>query len=79
MVMNLIIFIGIDDDDEVSQPEASTSAAPDMPPLEGAEEDATRMEEVDWRGECQHWKWELLFVFLKRSLFCILNFFFFEN
>jgi len=39
--------LGIDDDDEVSQPEASTSAAPDMPPLEGAEEDATRMEEVD--------------------------------
>jgi len=39
--------LGIDDDEEVSQPEASTSAAPDMPPLEGAEDDATRMEEVD--------------------------------
>lgn len=42
--------LGIDDDDEVAQPEASTStaaAASDMPPLEGAEADATRMEEVD--------------------------------
>lgn len=40
-------FLGIDDDDEIAQPEASTSAAADMPPLEGAEDDATRMEEVD--------------------------------
>jgi len=39
--------LGIDEDEEVPQPEASTSAAPDMPPLEGAEDDANRMEEVD--------------------------------
>jgi len=40
--------LGLDDDDEVAQPEASTSAAAeDIPPLEGASEDTTRMEEVD--------------------------------
>jgi molecular chaperone HtpG len=38
--------LGIDEEDE-QQPEASTSAAADMPPLEGTEDDTARMEEVD--------------------------------
>ena len=36
--------LGIDDDGE---PEVAEAAAEDMPPLEGEDEDASRMEEVD--------------------------------
>ena len=36
--------LGIDDDGE---PEVAETAAEDMPPLEGEDEDASRMEEVD--------------------------------
>jgi molecular chaperone HtpG len=42
--------LGIDEDDEVVETEASDAAAAaetDMPPLEGADDDAARMEEVD--------------------------------
>jgi molecular chaperone HtpG len=36
--------LGIDEDDSVPE---STPATDDMPPLEGDEDDASRMEEVD--------------------------------
>ena len=36
--------LGIDDDGE---PEVAETAAEEMPPLEGEDEDASRMEEVD--------------------------------
>jgi hypothetical protein len=44
-----IVFIsGIDEDDEEpAAAEKAPIAADDLPPLEGAEEDAGRMEEVD--------------------------------
>uniref|UniRef100_A0A1Y1K321 Heat shock protein 90 n=1 Tax=Photinus pyralis TaxID=7054 RepID=A0A1Y1K321_PHOPY len=38
--------LGIDEEDVAGVPE-STTAADDMPPLEGAEDDTSRMEEVD--------------------------------
>ena len=42
----MICYIaGVDEDDEIVA--ESASASDDMPPLEGDDEDASRMEEVD--------------------------------
>lgn len=44
------MLIGIDEDETPEQQETTTE---DMPPLEGDEDDASRMEEVDWNvKEC---------------------------
>lgn len=40
-----LVFVGIDEDDETPETEATQSE--EMPPLEGDEDDASRMEEVD--------------------------------
>ena len=41
---SLFDFAGVDEDEEVV---TESAAADDMPPLEGDDEDASRMEEVD--------------------------------
>ena len=38
---------GIDEDDSVPESSGDAPSAEDMPPLEGDEDDASRMEEVD--------------------------------
>lgn len=40
-------FAGIDEDDVVVGGEAGEASTEDMPPLEGEDDDASRMEEVD--------------------------------
>ena len=44
-MLPLFLPTGIDEDDAV--PEAGDAPADDMPPLEGEDDDASRMEEVD--------------------------------
>ena len=41
-----MLFSGIDEDD-VAPTDAGDASTEDMPPLEGEEDDASRMEEVD--------------------------------
>lgn len=46
---NLTIFVplGIDDDDVPTEEATSTAVPDEIPPLEGDDDDASRMEEVD--------------------------------
>ena len=44
---HVAIPTGIDEDDSVPEPSDDAPSTEDMPPLEGDEDDASRMEEVD--------------------------------
>ena len=41
------VFTGIDEDEVAPTVDATEATTDDMPPLEGDEDDASRMEEVD--------------------------------
>lgn len=43
----LRVFAGVEDDDTPADDSAAAASTEDMPPLEGDEDDASRMEEVD--------------------------------
>ena len=46
-MLHLYFITGIDEDDAGAVGDAEMGSTEDMPPLEGEEDDASRMEEVD--------------------------------
>ena len=42
-----VVFTGVEDDDTPADNTAAAASTEDMPPLEGDEDDTSRMEEVD--------------------------------
>lgn len=47
LTKSFVLIVGIDEDDIVAPGESGDANAEEMPPLEGDEDDASRMEEVD--------------------------------
>lgn len=47
LTKSFVVIVGIDEDDIVAPGESGDANAEEMPPLEGDEDDASRMEEVD--------------------------------
>ena len=47
IICHVVVPSGIDEDDSVPEASGDAPSTDDMPPLEGDEDDASRMEEVD--------------------------------